>query len=90
MNAKAWQVTLDDVQSKRASLESVPYDRDSDKKYTEEEEEPSSSKKETAKTPEPDPIRNEAVRIIGDLIELSDTSKTVSASADSRVAPIAR
>ena len=90
MNAKAWQVTLDDVQSKRASLESVPYDRDRDKKYTEEEEEPSSSKKETAKTPEPDPIRNEAVRIIGDLIELSDTSKTVSASADSRVAPIAR
>ncbi len=87
VDAKVWQVTLDDVKNNRETLEVVAYERERDKKYSEEEpgetsdEEENGEKKE--KTPEPDPIRNETVRIISDLIELSNLSKTASARPES-------
>ena len=78
VNAKVWQLTLDDVKNNREDLEVVAYERERDKKYNIEEEsdESEEEKKESKKTPEPDPIRNEAVRIISDLIELSNPTKT--------------
>ena len=82
VNAKVWQVTLDDVKNNREDLEVVAYERERDKKYNIEEEsdESEEEKKEAQKTPEPDPIRNEAVRIISDLIELSNPAKTAKVS----------
>jgi carboxyl-terminal processing protease len=83
IDAKVWQVTLDDVKNNRETLEVVAYERERDKKYSEEdpeeaaEEEENGEKKE--KPPEPDPIRNETVRIMSDLIELANLSKTASA-----------
>jgi carboxyl-terminal processing protease len=78
VNAKVWQLTLDDVKNNREDLEVVAYERERDKKYNIEEdpEETEEEKKESKKTPEPDPIRNEAVRIISDLIELSNPART--------------
>jgi carboxyl-terminal processing protease len=79
INAKVWQVTLDDVKNNREDLEIVAYERNRDKKYNEEDsDEPEDGKKEDQKTPEPDPIRNEAVRIISDLIDFSGLGKTAS------------
>ncbi len=82
VNAKVWQVTLDDVKNNREDLEVVAYERERDKKYDieEEVEDSSKEKKDSKKTPEPDPIRNEAVRIISDLIELSNPAKTAKTS----------
>jgi carboxyl-terminal processing protease len=82
VNAKVWQVTLDDVKNNREELEVVAYERERDKKYDieEEAEDSSKEKKDSKKTPEPDPIRNESVRIISDLIELSNPTKTAKTS----------
>ncbi len=78
VNAKVWQLTLDDVKNNRKDLEVVDYERERDKKYSIEDdsEEDSDEDKGGKKLPEPDPIRNEAVRIITDFIELSNSSKT--------------
>jgi carboxyl-terminal processing protease len=84
IDAKVWEVTLDDVKNNRETLEVVAYERRRDKKYTEEDSEDSeddgsgdgTEKKD--KSPEPDPIRNETVRIITDLIEFSSLAKTAS------------
>jgi len=83
VNAKVWQLTLDDVKNNREDLEVVAYERERDKKYNIEEEsnESEEEKKEAKKTPEPDPIRNEAVRIISDLIEFSNPAKTAKVSS---------
>jgi len=83
VNAKVWQLTLDDVKNNREDLEVVAYERERDKKYNlEEETEESEGEKEGAKKiPEPDPIRNEAVRIISDLIQLNNSTKTAKASS---------
>jgi carboxyl-terminal processing protease len=81
INAKTWQITLEDVQSNRKDLEVVAYDRERDKKYADDEEADPDAKKD-AKVPEPDAVRNEAVRIISDLIELNTNSKTASATPD--------
>ena len=81
INAKTWQITLEDVQSNRKDLEVVAYDRERDKKYAEDDEADPDAKKD-AKVPEPDAVRNEAVRIISDLIELNTNSKTASATPD--------
>jgi carboxyl-terminal processing protease len=79
INAKVRQVTLDDVKNHREDLEVVAYERNRDKKYNEEDpEETEGGKKTEQKLPEPDPIRNEAVRIISDLIDFSGLGKTVS------------
>jgi carboxyl-terminal processing protease len=82
IDAKVWEVTLDDVKNNRETLEVVAYERERDKKYSEEDPDESTEtedgeKKE--KAPEPDPIRNETVRIMTDLIEFSSLSKTASA-----------
>ena len=81
IEAKVWQLTLDDVKNNREDLEVVAYERERDKKYEDlEETEDSPEKKD--KTPEPDPIRNETVRIISDLIEFTKSPKTVSAKPE--------
>jgi len=83
IDAKVWQVTLDDVKNNRETLEVVAYERERDKKYSEEDPEEASEEEENGekkeKPPEPDPIRNETVRIMSDLIELANLSKTASA-----------
>jgi len=92
VNAKVWQITLDDAKSGRKELEVVDYERERDKKYLDEEEEPEESEKGKngeKKKPEPDPIRNEAVRIIGDLIGLSSIARTASADTSKKPAPAA-
>ena len=61
----------------------VAYERDRDKKY-DELEEPEDSAEKKDKTPEPDPIRNETVRIITDLIEFTKSQKTVSAKPEAK------
>jgi carboxyl-terminal processing protease len=86
IDAKVWELTLDDVKNNRETLEVVAYERRRDKKYSGEESddpEESGDSEEGAekkdKTPEPDPIRNESVRIITDLIEFSNLARTASA-----------
>jgi len=83
IEAKVWQLTLDDVKNNREDLEVVAYERDRDKKY-DELEEPEDSAEKKDKTPEPDPIRNETVRIITDLIEFTKSQKTVSAKPEAK------
>jgi len=79
IDAKVWQITLDDVKNDRKDLEVVAYERERDKKYEDlEETEESTDKKD--KTPEPDPIRNETLRIMADLIEFTTAGKTASAN----------
>jgi carboxyl-terminal processing protease len=90
VNAKAWQITLDDAKSGRKELEVVDYERERDKKYLDEEgeaEEVELEKKGEKKKPEPDPIRNEAVRIMGDLIGLSNIARTASAETSKKAPP---
>jgi len=88
INAKVWQVTLDDVKNNREDLEVVAYERNRDKKYDDEDsDETEDGKKADQKTPEPDPIRNEAVRIISDLIDFSGLGKTAS-TTKTDVAPV--
>ncbi len=85
VQAKVWQITLDDAKSNRADLEVVAYERERDKKYEDPEDagddEAPEGKKDDKKAPEPDPIRNETVRIIGDLIELDKKARTASVQA---------
>ena len=71
------------MKNNREDLEVVAYERERDKKYNidEESNESEEEKKEAKKTPEPDPIRNEAVRIISDLIEFSNPAKTAKVSS---------
>lgn len=79
INAKVWQLTLDDVRSNREKLESVAYERDREKHhYLEDPEEEEAEKRDGPKPPEPDPIRNETLRIIEDLISLTNQNKTAS------------
>ncbi len=80
INAQVWQLTLDDVRSKREKLESVAYERNREKHYTEDPEEAEAEKKDGPKPPEPDPIRNETLRIVEDLINLSKQNQTASVS----------
>ncbi|MFM8363729.1 MAG: carboxy terminal-processing peptidase [Verrucomicrobiota bacterium] len=89
IDAKVWQVTLDDVKNNRETLEVVAYERERDKKYLDEEEEAEESgkgKEGEKKKPEPDPIRNEAVRIMGDLIGLWNIARTASADTSKKPA----
>ncbi len=81
INAQVWQLTLDDVRSKREKLESVAYERNREKHYLDEDpEEAEIEKKEGPKPPEPDPIRNETIRIVEDLIRLTKQNQTASVS----------
>ncbi len=79
VNVQAWQLTLDDVRGQREKLEAVAYERERDKKYTDPDElDP--EKVEGPQPPEPDPIRNETLRIMEDLISLNMKGKTASRS----------
>ena len=78
VNAEVWQLTLDDVRSKRDKLERVAYERDREKHYAEDPEEAAEQKKDGPKPPEPDPIRNETLRVVEDLIHLTNQNKTAS------------
>ncbi|MFZ4778848.1 MAG: carboxy terminal-processing peptidase, partial [Terrimicrobiaceae bacterium] len=78
INADVWQLTLDDVRAKREKLEPVAYERDREKRYMDDPEEAEAVKRDGPKPPEPDPIRNETLRIIEDLISLSSQHKTAS------------
>ncbi|MFA7345132.1 MAG: carboxy terminal-processing peptidase [Terrimicrobiaceae bacterium] len=78
VNAEVWQLTLDDVRSKRDKLEPVAYERDREKHYVDDPEEAAEEKKDGPKPPEPDPIRNETLRVTEDLINLTKQNKTAS------------
>ncbi len=72
LDVAAYEITLDDLAS--PELRSVAYNRKKDKPLMEDVEEEAEKKDET---PEPDPVRDEAIRIINDLIELTTGPKTV-------------
>ena len=78
VNAQVWQVTLDDARNNREKLESVAYEREREKHYAEDQEDVQAEKKEGPKPPEPDPIRNETLRILTDLVSLVRQTKTAS------------
>lgn len=78
LNVAAYELTLDDLAS--PELRSVAYNRKKDKALMEEVEEEAEKKDEA---PEPDPVRDEAIRIINDLIELTSGPKTVKIKSDS-------
>lgn len=82
VTAEVWQLTLDDVRSKREKLEPVAYERDREKHYAEDPEEAAVEKKDGPKPPEPDPIRNETLRVIEDLINLTKQNQTASAGGN--------
>jgi carboxyl-terminal processing protease len=88
IEAKVWQVTLDDVNNNRQDLEVVPYERERDKNY-EDSEEVVDGAEPKDKTPEPDPVRNESLRIMADLIEFTSKKKTASASLEANL-PVAK
>lgn len=74
VDVQAYELTLDDVDA--PSLKQVPYERKPDAKALAESEEENGEKADD--TPEPDPIRNETLRIAEDLIKLSKRNKTAS------------
>ncbi len=81
IHADVWQLTLDDVRTGRQKLEAVAYEREREKHYVSDpEEEEAIEKKDGPKLPEPDPIRNESLRIMEDLIRLTNLNKTASIS----------
>lgn len=78
VDVQAYQLTLDDVRNKN-KLVAVAYEREREKRY-EDPEETEAAKAEEDKGPEPDPIRNETLRIISDFIEFMRGSKTAQRS----------
>ena len=74
LDVQAFELTLDDLSAPK--LRSVAFDRKQDKNLLEPaDEDGDSAKKES---PEPDAIRNEALRIARDLIDLGNSTKTAS------------
>jgi carboxyl-terminal processing protease len=80
VNVQAYALTLDDVRSKREKLEAVAYERERDKRYTPDPDEAAAEKQEGPQPPEPDPIRNETLRIMEDLIDLVRPNRTAARS----------
>ncbi len=76
----AYELTLENVE--KPELVQVAFDRDKKKGYDMEVEE---AKDEEPKDPAPDAVRNEALRIAGDLIEVRAASKTASIQKDTPV-----
>jgi carboxyl-terminal processing protease len=76
----AYELTLENVE--KPELVQVAFDRDKKKGYDMEVEE---TKDEEPKDPAPDAVRNEALRIAGDLIEVRAASKTASIQKDTPV-----
>ncbi len=81
LDVAAYEITLDDLAS--PELRSVAYNRKKEKPLMEEVEDEAEKKDEA---PEPDPVRDEAIRIINDLIELTAGPKTVKIKSDSSAA----
>ncbi len=73
LGVQAYELTLDDLAAPK--LRSVAFDRKQDRNFMEPEEEEANAKKAT---PEPDPIRNEALRVMRDFVDLSEQTKTAS------------
>ena len=73
LGVQAYELTLDDLAAPK--LRPVAFDRKQDKNLFEPDEEEANAKKAT---PEPDPIRNEALRVMRDFIDLSEQTKTAS------------
>jgi len=82
VHAQVWQLTLDDIRSKREKLETVAYERERDKLHFYDPEEAAAEKREGPKPPEPDPVRNETLRIIEDLVALTRQNKTATTLAN--------
>jgi carboxyl-terminal processing protease len=77
LEVQAYELTLDDLTAPK--LRPVAFDRKQDKNLLESDDEEQDTKKTG---PEPDPIRNESLRIARDLIELSNRTKTASIPKD--------
>ncbi|HEY5742798.1 MAG TPA: carboxy terminal-processing peptidase, partial [Terrimicrobiaceae bacterium] len=77
LDVQAFELTLDDLSAPK--LRSVAFDRKQDKNLLNLDEEEPDAKKTS---PEPDPLRNESLRIMRDLIELSNRTKTASIPKD--------
>ncbi|HEY6675776.1 MAG TPA: carboxy terminal-processing peptidase [Terrimicrobium sp.] len=73
LNVQAFELTLDDLSAPK--LRPVAFDRKQEKNLLELPEEDDDGKKEDS---EPDAIRNEALRIMRDLIDLGNRTKTAS------------
>jgi len=78
VQADVWQLTLDDVRNNREKLEPVAYEREREKRYAEDPEDAEATKHEGPQPPEPDPIRNESLRILSDLVGLIRQNRTAS------------
>ena len=75
LDVQAFELTLDDLSVPK--LRPVAFDRKQEKHLLEPPEEDDNGKKEK-ENPEPDAIRNEALRILRDLIDLGSRTKTAS------------
>ncbi|MGA7391935.1 MAG: carboxy terminal-processing peptidase [Terrimicrobiaceae bacterium] len=77
LGVQAYELTLDDLAAPK--LRPVAFDRKQDKNLLDSDEEEANAKKAA---PEPDPIRHESLRIMRDLIELNQQTKTASIKGD--------
>jgi carboxyl-terminal processing protease len=77
LDVQAFELTLDDLSAPK--LRPVAFDRKQDKNLLEPSEDDEEGNK---KGPEPDAIRNESLRIMRDLIELINRTKTASIPKD--------
>jgi carboxyl-terminal processing protease len=77
LEVQAYELTLDDLAAPK--LRPVAFDRKQDKNLLDSDDDGADAKKAT---PEPDPIRNESLRIMRDLIELNQQTKTASIQND--------
>lgn len=77
LHAQAYELKLEDVG--KPALEAVAYNRKSDKPLMMDPEEAEATKDDP---PQPDPIRDEALRILNDLIQLSSGPKTAKARSE--------
>ena len=77
LDVQAFELTLDDLSAPK--LRPVAFDRKQEKNMLEPSDEDDDGKKESS---EPDAIRNEAIRIIRDLINLGNRTKTASIPKD--------
>lgn len=82
LGAQAFELTLDDLSSQK--LRPVAFDRKPDKKAAIDDDEEGAEKSAKA---EPDPIRNETLRIMQDLIDLNRRTKTASIQQNAGATP---
>jgi len=77
LEVQAFELTLDDLSAPK--LRPVAFDRKQEKSLLESDDDEQDAKKTS---PEPDAIRNESLRIMRDLIELNNQTKTASIPKD--------